>query len=156
MLNWYTVCNFNTNCVSQKCYLWTKWMLQMSVRNLSLQISVKHSALNHILHFSRPPSGPRPGPECSGCGTDHLPGGQAHVCSTVCSRRALPVKQCWQSRPQLLPPSAPLLLPDPEQWPVRLQTTCSTSLLDLAWMSQVRHRCRLCFTAGCITTFCWI
>lgn len=110
--------------------------INMSKRQTPVWVSVIHT--NHCVPCcSLTPSGPRPGPQCSGCRADHLPGGQAHVRIAVCPWGTLSGQQRRQSWLQLLPPPSPLLLPDPQQRPVRLQATGSTPLLDLAWMSQV-------------------
>ncbi|KAF3855982.1 hypothetical protein F7725_016705, partial [Dissostichus mawsoni] len=97
--------------------------------------------LHHGKHVLCPKGGgrfsagwPGPGAQCPGCGADHLPGGQTHVHAAVCPRGALSVQQRSHSRAQLVPPPAPLLLPDPQQRPGRLQTAA-------AHHSWVWHEC---------------
>lgn len=59
----------------------------------------------------------------------------------------MPVQQCRQGRPELLPPPAALLLADPQQWPDRLQAAGRASILDLARMPQVMSKHPLLFSS---------
>lgn len=92
-----------------------------------------------VLISSDPPvhSGSRPGVEPSGGGADHLHGGQAHVHAAVCVRGELSVLHLQRGAGQLLPPPAALLLPDPQQRPVRLPAQSRQTLLGVARVSQV-------------------